>query len=74
MLVKGIWHYNSIWVWAMITNLHKIGEIGQVIWSLLPFAMVFVKLAYIFCTNDKEVTLFEHLFQLSDGFCGLNLY
>ena len=35
----------------MITNLHKIIKIGQIIWSLLPFAVVFLKLAYLFCVQ-----------------------
>ena len=30
----------------MITNLHKIIKIEHIIWSLLPFAVVFLKLAY----------------------------
>ena len=36
---------------TMITNLHKIIKIGQIIWSLLPFAVVFLKLAYLFCVE-----------------------
>ena len=35
----------------MITNLHKIIKIGQIIWSLLPFAVVFLKLVYLFCVQ-----------------------
>ena len=51
MSIKGIWYYNNIWVLAMVTNLHKIIKIGQIIWSLLPFAVVFLKLAYLFCVQ-----------------------
>ena len=51
MSIKGIWHYDNIYVLVMITNLHKNNKIGQIIWSLLPFAVVFLKLAYLFCVQ-----------------------
>ena len=35
----------------MITNLHKIIIIWPIIWSLLTFAMVFLKLAYLLCVQ-----------------------
>ena len=59
MSIQGISHYKNIKVVTMITNLHKIIKIGQIIWSLLPFAVVFLKLAYLFCVqNRKEATMF----------------
>ena len=35
----------------MVTNLHKTIKIGLIIWSLLPFAVIFLKLAYLFCVQ-----------------------
>ena len=58
----------------MITNLHKIIKIGQIIWSLHPFAVVFLKLAYLFCVQTVRKQLsFNFFFQLSEKFYGLNL-
>ena len=58
----------------MITNLHKIIKIGQIIWSLLPFAVVFLKLAYLFGVQIVRKQLcFNFFFQLLEKFYGLNL-
>ena len=58
----------------MITNLHKIIKLGQIIWSLLPFAVVFLKLAYLFCVQIVRKQLcFNFFFQLLEKFYGLNL-
>ena len=57
----------------MITNLHKIVKIGQIIWSLLPFAVVFLKLAYLFCVQIVMKQLCFNFFQLLEKFYGLNL-
>ena len=46
----------------MITNLHKIIKIGQIIWSLLPFAVVFLKLAYLFCVQIVRKQLCSNFF------------
>ena len=46
----------------MITNLHKIIKIGQIIWSLLPFAVVFLKLAYLFYVQNVRKQQYFNVF------------
>ena len=46
----------------MITNSHKIIKIWQIIWSLLPFAVVFLKLAYLFCVQIVRQQLCFNIF------------
>ena len=57
----------------MITNLHKIIKIGHIIWSLLPFAVVFLKLAYLFCVQIVRKQLCFNFFSTFGKFYGLNL-
>ena len=57
-LVKAVQSYNNIFV----TLHNKINKIGQGIWSLLPFAMVFLKLAYIFCVQIVKKQLCLNIF------------
>ena len=46
----------------MITNLHKIIKIGHIIWSLLPFAVVFLKLANLLYVQIARKQLFFNMF------------
>ena len=53
----------------MIANLHEINQTGQIMRSLLPFAMAFLKLAYILCVQIVRKQLCLHNFsQLFGGF------
>ena len=59
----------------MITNLHKIIKIEQIIWSLLPFAVVFLKLAYFFvCVQIVREQQYINFFFNFLKVYGLNLY
>ena len=53
----------------MMTNLHKIIKIGHIIWSLLPFAVVFLKTAYLVCVQivRKQQCFYFFFFQISES-------
>ena len=58
----------------MITYLHKIIKIGRSIWSLLPFAVAFLNLAYLFCVQIIRKQLCFDIFSTFWKFYDWNLY
>ena len=73
MSIKGIWYCNNIEILAMISYLHKTIKIGWIIWSLLPFAVVFLKLEFLFCVQIVRKQQCFDIFSTFSKFCGLRV-